>query len=179
MKYRAHCIRIHSPETARTLVRPHGGERTCVFHAVFSPWNNRSVKGLRSLLHHQSCDNMAQPERRQYVRHHSSSIFFRPPSWLTSIVPMRSKKAEFSCLYKNCGCKNQHIIPILNHSGATIMIEKSDLASTPNDWWSTLYRPGQQFGHQSGLMASRPWGRYESVHQASIHRPAACYFADV
>lgn len=28
------------------------------------------------------------------------------------------------------------------------MIEKSDLASAPNDWWSTFYRPVQQFGHQ-------------------------------
>jgi len=28
------------------------------------------------------------------------------------------------------------------------MVEKSDLASTPNDWWSTFYRPVQHFGQQ-------------------------------
>ena len=28
------------------------------------------------------------------------------------------------------------------------MVEKSDLSSTPNDWWSNFYRPVQQFGHQ-------------------------------
>ncbi len=28
------------------------------------------------------------------------------------------------------------------------MVEKSDIASNPADWWSTFYRPVQQFGQQ-------------------------------
>lgn len=33
-------------------------------------------------------------------------------------------------------------------TGAVVMIEKSDISTSPNDWWSAFYRPVQQFGQQ-------------------------------